>query len=77
MTPSGDQTMPLAGSLRRAWTATTPGPTASTIAAKAFDRSGDLGVGTIQKMPEWRAVMSFAKDLAAELKRRGEHAGGG
>lgn len=40
------------------------------IASKAFDRA-DLTVSAIQKLPEWREVMSFAKDLAVELKRNG------
>ena len=39
------------------------------IATKAFDRDNGILVSTIQKMPEWRSVMAFAKDLEVELKR--------
>ena len=42
------------------------------IAARAFDRSGDMTIVNIQKSQEWRAVISFAKDLTPELKYRGE-----
>ncbi len=38
------------------------------VATKAFERD-DLTVCAIQKTPEWREVMSFAKYLAVELKR--------
>lgn len=41
------------------------------VAVDAFDRSSALTVGTVLKMPEWRAVMSYAKDLTVELKRNG------
>jgi hypothetical protein len=40
------------------------------IASKAFDRD-NLTVSAIQKLKEWREVISFAKDLAVELKRNG------
>lgn len=41
------------------------------IASKVFNAKGYHTVSEIQKVPEWRSVMSFAKDLVVELKRNG------
>jgi hypothetical protein len=42
------------------------------IASKAFRAENCHSVADIQKVPEWRAVMAFAKDLAVELKEHGQ-----
>ncbi len=41
------------------------------IASKAFTKHYCRSVAAIQKLPEWRSVMAFAKDLVVELKRNG------
>jgi len=41
------------------------------IAAKAFRKMDCHSVGDIQKVPEWRAVMAFAKDFVVELLGNG------
>ncbi len=39
------------------------------IASKAFTKQDCHCVADIQKTPEWRSVMAFAKDLVVKLKR--------
>jgi hypothetical protein len=41
------------------------------VASDAFERDGALSVRAILKIPEWRSVMAFAKDLVVELERGG------
>ncbi len=41
------------------------------IASDAFTKHDCHSVAEIQKLPEWRSVMAFAKDLLVELKRNG------
>jgi hypothetical protein len=41
------------------------------IASKAFRATDCHSVSDIQKLPEWRSVMAFGKDLAVELKSSG------
>jgi hypothetical protein len=41
------------------------------IASAAFTEHNCHSVPDIQKLPEWCAVMAFAKDLASELRRNG------
>jgi hypothetical protein len=41
------------------------------IASGAFTKHDCHSVADIQKLPEWRSVMAFAKDLVVELKGNG------
>jgi hypothetical protein len=41
------------------------------VASEAFTKNDCHSVADIQKLPEWRSVMAFAKDLVVELKRNG------
>lgn len=41
------------------------------IASDAFTKHNCHSVSDIQKLPEWRSVMAFAKELVVELKRNG------
>ncbi len=39
------------------------------VAAEKLGQSSPGGVAGLQKLPEWRAVMAFAKELEADLDR--------
>jgi hypothetical protein len=41
------------------------------VASDAFAKHDRHCVAEIQKLPEWRSVMGFAKNLVVELKRNG------
>ena len=41
------------------------------IASKTFNALDRHSVSDLQKVPEWRSVMIFAKDLLVELNRNG------
>jgi hypothetical protein len=41
------------------------------VASKAIVNQDCHSMAEVQKVPEWRSVMNFAKDLVVELKRNG------